>query len=197
LSDVTEQILSTKKLKDTLLQLKKANDELTKARVEAERHLAMLEAVINSISNSVVIYDATGNIIRANPAAITQISFDPTGLNQKEFIKQVSIKRSNDQEVNFNKLPSSYALHGKSIKNERMIFDNIKGKTYIFHTSSAPLLVEGKIVGDVDFGEVKEIASYITPVPKGIGPMTIASLLENIVICYKMQIQERERQNVS
>ncbi len=57
--------------------------------------------------------------------------------------------------------------------------------------------VEGKIVGDVDFGEVKEIASYITPVPKGIGPMTIASLLENIVICYKMQIQERERQNVS
>ncbi len=149
LSDVTEQILSTKKLKDTLLQLKKANDELTKARVEAERHLAMLEAVINSISNSVVIYDATGNIIRANPAAITQISFDPTGLNQKEFIKQVSIKRSNDQEVNFNKLPSSYALHGKSIKNERMIFDNIKGKTYIFHTSSAPLLVEGKIVGAV------------------------------------------------
>ncbi|MDD3999583.1 MAG: bifunctional 5,10-methylenetetrahydrofolate dehydrogenase/5,10-methenyltetrahydrofolate cyclohydrolase [Bacilli bacterium] len=57
--------------------------------------------------------------------------------------------------------------------------------------------IEGKIVGDVDFAEVKEIASYITPVPKGIGPMTIASLLENVVICYKMQIQARERQNIS
>lgn len=47
--------------------------------------------------------------------------------------------------------------------------------------------VDGKTVGDVAFDEVSEIASYITPVPKGIGPMTIASLLENIVICYKKQ----------
>ena len=45
--------------------------------------------------------------------------------------------------------------------------------------------VEGKIVGDVDFAGVKEVASYITPVPKGVGPMTIASLLENILLCYK------------
>lgn len=43
------------------------------------------------------------------------------------------------------------------------------------------------IVGDVDFSEVEKIASYITPVPKGVGPMTIASLLENILDCYKMQ----------
>ena len=40
-------------------------------------------------------------------------------------------------------------------------------------------------VGDVDFNSVKDVASYITPVPKGVGPMTIASLLENIVQCYK------------
>ena len=41
--------------------------------------------------------------------------------------------------------------------------------------------------GDVDFEEVSKIASFISPVPKGVGPMTIASLLENIVECYKMQ----------
>jgi len=46
--------------------------------------------------------------------------------------------------------------------------------------------VEGKLVGDVKYSEVKEIASYITPVPKGVGPMTIASLLENIVLSYKL-----------
>ncbi len=39
--------------------------------------------------------------------------------------------------------------------------------------------VEEGIVGDVDFEAVKEVASYITPVPGGIGPMTIVSLLEN------------------
>ncbi len=47
--------------------------------------------------------------------------------------------------------------------------------------------VDGHICGDVDFDEVSKIASLITPVPKGVGPMTIASLLENIVDCYKMQ----------
>lgn len=46
--------------------------------------------------------------------------------------------------------------------------------------------VEGKLIGDVKYDEVKEIASYITPVPKGVGPMTIASLLENILVSYKI-----------
>ena len=39
--------------------------------------------------------------------------------------------------------------------------------------------VNGKIVGDVDFENVKEIAGFITPVPGGVGPMTIAMLMEN------------------
>jgi methylenetetrahydrofolate dehydrogenase (NADP+)/methenyltetrahydrofolate cyclohydrolase len=38
---------------------------------------------------------------------------------------------------------------------------------------------EGKLCGDVDFASVKEIASYITPVPGGVGPMTITMLLVN------------------
>ena len=40
---------------------------------------------------------------------------------------------------------------------------------------------DGKLCGDVDFEEVKQIASYITPVPGGVGPMTIAMLMHNIV----------------
>lgn len=44
-----------------------------------------------------------------------------------------------------------------------------------------------KIVGDVNYEEVKQIASAITPVPGGVGPMTIASLIENVVACYKIQ----------
>ena len=41
--------------------------------------------------------------------------------------------------------------------------------------------VDGKVVGDVDFDNVKEVASWITPVPGGVGRMTIAMLLENTV----------------
>lgn len=40
---------------------------------------------------------------------------------------------------------------------------------------------EGKLVGDVDFETVSQKASYITPVPGGVGPMTIAMLMNNVV----------------
>jgi methylenetetrahydrofolate dehydrogenase (NADP+) / methenyltetrahydrofolate cyclohydrolase len=40
---------------------------------------------------------------------------------------------------------------------------------------------EGKLVGDVDFNSVKEVAGYITPVPGGVGPMTITMLVANTV----------------
>ena len=55
------------------------------------------------------------------------------------------------------------------------------------------LKVEDKniLVGDINFNEVKDIASYITPVPGGVGPMTIACLLMNTVI------QCAKRNNVS
>jgi len=45
--------------------------------------------------------------------------------------------------------------------------------------------VDGKLVGDVDFEEVKDIASFITPVPGGVGPMTITSLLQNTIATFK------------
>ncbi|MDV2885549.1 bifunctional methylenetetrahydrofolate dehydrogenase/methenyltetrahydrofolate cyclohydrolase FolD [Alkalihalophilus pseudofirmus] len=40
---------------------------------------------------------------------------------------------------------------------------------------------DGKLCGDVDFDEVREVASHITPVPGGVGPMTITMLLENTI----------------
>ena len=45
--------------------------------------------------------------------------------------------------------------------------------------------VGDKIVGDVEFDTVKEKAKAITPVPGGVGPMTIACLLKNTLECFK------------
>lgn len=47
---------------------------------------------------------------------------------------------------------------------------------------------EGKLVGDVDFEDVAKIAKWITPVPGGVGPMTIAMLIENTFEGYKKHI---------
>ena len=50
--------------------------------------------------------------------------------------------------------------------------------------------VDGKLVGDCDFENIKDKASYITPVPGGVGPMTITSLLQNTVECFERIIKK-------
>lgn len=49
----------------------------------------------------------------------------------------------------------------------------------------------GKLCGDVKFDEVSEKASYITPVPGGVGPMTIAMLMKNTVTAWRIQNEKR------
>ena len=46
--------------------------------------------------------------------------------------------------------------------------------------------IDGKLCGDVDFNEVKKKAGYLTPVPGGVGPMTICMLLKNTVEASKL-----------
>ncbi len=48
-------------------------------------------------------------------------------------------------------------------------------------------LDDGKLVGDTDFENIKDKVSYITPVPGGVGPMTIAMLMHNVVKAAKQQ----------
>ncbi len=45
--------------------------------------------------------------------------------------------------------------------------------------------IDGKIVGDVDFDSVKTVCSYISPVPGGVGPMTVACLMQNTLTLHK------------
>ena len=52
---------------------------------------------------------------------------------------------------------------------------------------------EGKLVGDVDYQEVENVASYITPVPGGVGPMTIAMLMSNVLKATKEQNDENSK----
>ncbi|XP_074051230.1 bifunctional methylenetetrahydrofolate dehydrogenase/cyclohydrolase, mitochondrial isoform X2 [Macrotis lagotis] len=55
-----------------------------------------------------------------------------------------------------------------------------------------PITAKPKLVGDVDFEEVKKKASYITPVPGGVGPMTVAMLMKNTVIAAKKLLKPSE-----
>ena len=49
-------------------------------------------------------------------------------------------------------------------------------------------LADGKWAGDVDYGPVAEVASAITPVPGGVGPMTITMLLHNTLRAAQLRV---------
>ena len=63
--------------------------------------------------------------------------------------------------------------------------DMVKPGTIVIDTGF--VYENGKLMGDVNFDEVKNIASFITPTPGGIGPITVARLLLNAVICTERQ----------
>lgn len=50
----------------------------------------------------------------------------------------------------------------------------------------------GKMVGDVDFASVSEVADKISPVPGGVGPMTVASLMQNVLKAYSHQAEKHK-----
>lgn len=52
----------------------------------------------------------------------------------------------------------------------------------------------GKISGDLDFDTAKKVASFISPVPGGVGPMTIVTLMENILQSAKLQSDDFDKQ---
>ncbi len=69
--------------------------------------------------------------------------------------------------------------------------DWVKPGAIVLDVGITPVQVDGKrkLMGDVDFDEVKEVASAISPVPGGIGPMTIACLMKNTLTAAQNQMQ--------
>jgi methylenetetrahydrofolate dehydrogenase (NADP+)/methenyltetrahydrofolate cyclohydrolase len=51
-------------------------------------------------------------------------------------------------------------------------------------------MADGRICGDVDFAGVKEVAGSITPVPGGVGPMTVAMLIVNTVRAAELSLEQ-------
>ena len=49
--------------------------------------------------------------------------------------------------------------------------------------------LNGKLVGDVDTQSVSEVVSAVSPVPGGVGPMTVLSLIENLITAAELQIK--------
>lgn len=70
-------------------------------------------------------------------------------------------------------------------KNKSITKDMVKEKAIIIDIGTT--VIDGKSYGDVDFENVKDIASFITPVPGGVGPMTISMIIRNLIYAKRKQ----------
>lgn len=78
-----------------------------------------------------------------------------------------------------------------AVGNPKMITKDYVKKGAVVIDVGINRVADGKIVGDVDFEDVKDKTSYITPVPGGVGPLTVACLMENTLIAE----QTRDKSN--
>ena len=103
--------------------------------------------------------------------------------------------------LNMNATVTTCHIYTKDLKEHTLKADILVSATGVPHLIKEDMVKEGavvvdvgiskvgdKIVGDVDFERVKEKAGYITPVPGGVGPMTITALLLNTLKAYKMHL---------
>ena len=60
---------------------------------------------------------------------------------------------------------------------------------HILHVSDASRKSGYRLVGDVDYASVREVAGWLTPVPGGVGPMTVAMLMSNTLRCVRKQLK--------
>ncbi|MDE5949495.1 MAG: bifunctional 5,10-methylenetetrahydrofolate dehydrogenase/5,10-methenyltetrahydrofolate cyclohydrolase [Malacoplasma sp.] len=67
--------------------------------------------------------------------------------------------------------------------------DMVNQKTFVIDAGIS--VVNNKVVGDVDFNEVAKVVKYITPVPNGVGKLTVAMIFKNLMDLIKEQLHER------
>jgi PAS domain S-box-containing protein len=117
---------------------------------ENEHQRELLEAIFNAISDSVTVYDTTGQPIRANLATVQNLGFDPTQGERPEAALRLAIHHPDGTRVALEELTSSLALSGVEIRDVPYRFTDMHGQTHAIRAAGAPLRNEqGEINGAV------------------------------------------------
>jgi PAS domain S-box-containing protein len=127
-------------------------DALRAAREEAERRTAELDAVFDSLVQPVIVFDATGKPVKANPAACNAFGLDMTRFDAKGYLKllaRFAARSADGRRVHEDQLPVMRALRGETVSGELYAFTNARGEALTFDVSATPLCAAGKITGAV------------------------------------------------
>lgn len=135
---------------DSLLkQLKQERHRVEQAAIESEQRASELDAVFAALGDSLVVYDAKGAAVSANPAAIKMLGFNPVGLENHGLADKASIRHRRGEKIAFAELPSALALQGQKMVSKYIVIKNFAGRDVMMTCSAAPIRRREKIVGAV------------------------------------------------
>lgn len=120
-------------------------------------------------------------LLRRKNATVTQCHSQTQNLEQ--LVKQADIVVAAIGQPRF--------VQGSWLKQGAIVID--VGTNYV---DDATRKSGSRLVGDVDFDSAREVASYITPVPGGVGPMTVAMLMENTVLSAQRLFEKSQQRLV-
>ncbi|MEJ2726828.1 MAG: PAS domain-containing protein, partial [Deltaproteobacteria bacterium] len=130
-------------------ELAAKDKDLAFARADAVQRARAFEAAFSSVAEGMVVYDALGQPVMANPAAVADFGFDPSKSDRAGALQKLAVRYPDGKKVPLDKMPSSRALNGEKVVNERYIFTNGKGMDQTILVSAYPLVSRGRISGAV------------------------------------------------
>lgn len=133
-----------------------------------------LESIDLDLENKNIVVLGQGLLVgKPVSASLEMRGFKPINIDRSTENKEVLIKNA---DVIISGIGKGKYITGDMLKNGVVVID------------AGTSEIDSGIVGDVDFESVKEVASYISPVPGGVGPVTVAILLENVLeVAKKLQ----------
>lgn len=108
------------------------------------------ESVFNALSDAVLVYDPDGKIRQANAHAIALFGFDPLHLYRETIANRLVLTTDTGERIQVGALPSSRALNGEVLVNQRLTFSNPRGRSYTVLVSASPSIIGKEMTGVVE-----------------------------------------------
>jgi PAS domain S-box-containing protein len=108
-----------------------------------------LSTVFAAITDAVTVYDKAGIPVQANPAAVAGYGLDPVGVERVILAQKIAIHHPDGRRLAVDELPTTHALQGETVIEQRLILTTAAGQERIVLASAAPLLAGGQVSGAV------------------------------------------------
>jgi PAS domain S-box-containing protein len=189
--DITMRKRSEDEHQHLLEIIREENQRTEAAELEARRFAAELEAIFVAITNPVIIYNAQNIVVRANPATLAALGFNPVGYRPLDVIRKLDFRYPDGRPATVYELPVTRAQNGVTSISNHFIFTDQAGNSHSILASASPLFENSENSGVVviwnDITELERAGTLLAE-REGFNRAVLNSLTSHIAVVDKLGI---------